>query len=65
MQPPLLGDDTAGMQQANQALDSRPAKSGMHWTCSAPGWKKNAASRPNDIVTARMLAAVYEFGFSE
>ncbi len=62
VQMPLLGDET-GAQQANQALMSA-RQSGQLDALRARLEAKRSQSPP-DIVTARMLAAVDEFGFSE
>lgn len=59
-QPPLLGD-TVGEQQANQALMAA-RESGTLETLRARLEAKRSQA-PTDIVAARMLAAVYDFGF--
>jgi len=59
LQPPLLGDDS-GAQQANQALMS--VRMGGALDTLRGRLEQKCAQSPRDIVSARMLAATYEFG---
>ena len=61
VQTPLLGDE-AGMQQANQALMA--ARESGSLDALRARLEARRTQSPQDIVTGRMLAAVYEFGFS-
>ena len=60
-QPPLLGQDTGAMQ-ANQALMA--ARESGNLDALRARLEARRAQSPRDLVTARMLAAVYDFGFS-
>lgn len=61
VQPPLLGED-AGEQQANQALMATRELGGLDALRARLEAKRSQS--PQDIVTARMLAMVYDFGFA-
>lgn len=61
VQPPLWGEN-AGEQQANQALMAA-REAGMLDDLRAR-LEARRTQAPQDVVTGRMLAAVYDFGFS-
>lgn len=61
MQPPLWGD-TTGEQQANQALMA--AKESGALDDLRARLEARRSQSPKDLVTGRMLAAVYDYGFS-
>lgn len=62
VQAPLWGD-TTGEQQANQALLA--AKESGELDDLRARLEARRTQSPKDLVTGRMLAAVYEFGFSK